>query len=122
MRKKPRDPREKLPLLPAMFQVLLALADQERHGYAIKQAVELQTDGLIVLGPGTLYGTIKRLVAEDMIEESAERPDPEFDDERRRYYRLTDFGRRVARAEAERLNSLVLVARARSLLFGPESR
>jgi DNA-binding PadR family transcriptional regulator len=122
MRKKTRDPREKIPLLPAMFQVLLALADQERHGYAIKQAVELQTDGLIVLGPGTLYGTIKRLLAEDMIEESAERPDPEFDDERRRYYRLTDFGRGVARAEAERLNSLVLVARAKSLLFGPESR
>jgi DNA-binding PadR family transcriptional regulator len=105
-----------------MFQVLLALAEQERHGYGIKQAVERQTGGLIVLGPGTLYGTIKRLLAEDMIEESDERPDPEFDDERRRYYRLTDLGREVARAEAERLNSLVLLARSRSLLLGSRSR
>jgi DNA-binding PadR family transcriptional regulator len=105
-----------------MFQIMLALADGERHGYAIMQEVKRQTGGATVLGPGTLYGTLRRLVAEDLIEESEERPDPALDDERRRYYRLTDFGRRVARAEAERLNALVLVARTRSLLFDPEPR
>ena len=77
------------PLTPAVFHVLLALADGERHGYAIMQEVAENTGGQIKMGPGTLYGTIKRLLAARMIEESDERPDPELDDERRRYYRLT---------------------------------
>jgi DNA-binding PadR family transcriptional regulator len=116
------DTQKKLPLLPTRFQIMLALGDSERHGYAIKQEVKRQTNGMIQLGPGTLYGTLKRLVAEGLIEESGERPDPAGDDERRRYYRLTDFGRRVARAEADRLNGLVLLARTRALLCDPEPR
>jgi DNA-binding PadR family transcriptional regulator len=117
-----RDPHEMLPLLPSMFQIMLALAEGERHGYGIMQEVRRQTGGRSILGPGTLYGTLKRLVAEGLIEESQSRPDPAADDERRRYYRLTDFGLRVARAEAERLNGLVLVARTRALLRDPEPR
>jgi len=78
--------------------------------------VTTQTEGKMRLGPGTLYGTIKRMLADGWIEESDERPDPELDDERRRYYRLTDFGQKVVRAEAERLSSLVSVARAKRLV------
>ena len=78
--------------------------------------VTTQTEGKMRLGPGTLYGTIKRILADGWIEESDERPDPELDDERRRYYRLTDFGQKVVRAEAERLSSLVSVARAKRLV------
>jgi DNA-binding PadR family transcriptional regulator len=111
-----RDPEEFLPLSPAAFHILLALADAERHGYGIIKEVETRTDGKVRLGPGTLYGSIKRLLTEKLIEESDERPDPELDDERRRYYRLTDFGRRVAVAEAERLSALVSVARTKRLL------
>ena len=111
-----RDPEELLPLTPAVFHILLALADGERHGYGVIKEVDARTEGKVRLGPGTLYGSIKRMLAEGMIEESGERPDPELDDERRRYYRLTGFGRRVASAEAERLSGLVAAARAKRLL------
>ncbi len=108
-----------LPLLPAVFHIMLALADGERHGYAIKREVELRTGGVISLGPGTLYGTLRRMLAQEWIEETDERPDPENRDVRRRYYRLTELGRRLARAEAERLENLVRVARAKELLTNP---
>jgi DNA-binding PadR family transcriptional regulator len=88
----------------------------ERHGYAIMQEVAASTAGKLRLGPGTLYGSIKRLLADDLIAESGERPDPARDDQRRRYYRLTELGQRVAMAEAERLDRLVGLARERRLL------
>ena len=99
-----------------MFHVLLAIADKERHGYEIMQEVQERTEGSVRLGPGTLYGSIKRMLGDGLIEESGDRPDPAFDDERRRYYRLTDFGYRVAKAESERLASLLKSARAKKLL------
>jgi DNA-binding PadR family transcriptional regulator len=105
-----------LPLTPAVFHILLALAGGERHGYGIMQEVEALTQSQMRLGPGTLYRSIKQLLAADMIEESDERPDPALDDERRRYYRLTSFGLRVAHAEAERLARLVALAHQRHLL------
>lgn len=108
--------RDHLPLTPAVFHVLLALADRERHGYAVMQEVEETTGGRVSMGPGTLYGTIKRLLAAGWIEESDERPDPEIDDRRRRYYRLTELGRRVAAAEAARLQGAVADARSKRLL------
>jgi DNA-binding PadR family transcriptional regulator len=86
-----RDPRDLLPLTPAVLHVLLALADDERHGYEIMKEVEALTGGETRLGPGTLYGSIKRMLADGLIEESEERPDPELDDGRRRYYRMTEF-------------------------------
>lgn len=111
-----RRPEEFLPLTPAMFHILLALADKERHGYHIMREVDERTSGSVKLGPGTLYGSIKRMMADGLIEELEERPDPELDDERRRYYRLTDFGFRVATAEAQRLEQMVRSARAKKLL------
>ena len=111
-----RRPEEFLPLTPAMFHILLALADKERHGYHIMREVDERTEGNVKLGPGTLYGSIKRMVGDGLIEELEERPDPELDDERRRYYRLTDFGFRVATAEAQRLEQMVRSARAKKLL------
>ncbi len=114
-----RDPLPLLPLTAAVFHILLALADEERHGYGIMQEVERRTSGAVRMGPGTLYGTIKRVLGEGLIAKSGERPDPALDDERRRYYRLTEFGRRVAVAEAERLEGLVHDARAKSLLRRP---
>ena len=109
-------PEAWLPLTPAMFHILLALADKERHGYEIMREVEERSDGKVRLGPGTLYGSIKRMLGDGLIEEMDERPDPELDDERRRYYRLTNLGHRVAVAEAERLERLVKSARAKKLL------
>ena len=111
-----RRPEEFLPLTPAMFHILLALADKERHGYHIMREVDERTSGNVKLGPGTLYGSIKRMMGDGLIEELEERPDPELDDERRRYYRLTDFGFRVATAEAQRLEQMVRSARAKKLL------
>ena len=102
------------------FQILLALADEERHGYAIMREVTARTNGEVQLGPGTLYGSIKRMVNAGLIEETDERPDPELDDERRRYYRITPAGRRVAVAEARRMERLVGIARAKRLLGRPE--
>lgn len=110
------DPESLLPLSSAVFHILLALADQERHGYGIMQEVKYRTEGQVRLAPGTLYGAIKRLLEKGVIEEGDERPDPELNDERRRYYRLTDFGQRVLQAEASRLAELVRQAQAKQLL------
>ena len=109
-------PESFLPLTPPAFHILLALADRERHGYHIMREVEERTEGRVRLGPGTMYGSIKRMLVDGLIEETEERPDPDLDDERRRYYRLTDFGYRVASAEAERLERLVKSARMKKLL------
>ena len=111
-----RNPNELLPLTPAVFHILLALADGEKHGYAIMQEAASNSDGSVRMGPGTLYGTIKRLLADRLIEESDERPDPASDDERRRYYRLTDFGTRVVTAEVRRMEGLVRAARGKRLI------
>ena len=107
-----------LPLPAATFQILLALVDEERHGYAIMKEVADRSDGAVRLGPGTLYGTLKRLLEAGLVEEGGERADPELEDERRRYYRITKLGTAVARAEAQRLESLVRSAR-RKKLIGP---
>jgi DNA-binding PadR family transcriptional regulator len=113
-----QSPEELLPLTPAVFHILLALADGERHGYGIMQEIAAATGGQMRIGPGTLYRSIKQMLSAGMIEESDERPDPALDDERRRYYRLTGFGRQVAQAEAQRLARLVREAEARRLLPG----
>src|ERR1700674_3653158 len=105
-----------LPLTPPVFHILLALSDGERHGYAIMQQVAADTNGALQLGPGTLYGCLKRMLAARLVEESDERPDPHLDDERRRYYRITDFGARTVRAEAQRLAVAVSAAQAKRLL------
>ena len=110
------DPQSLLPLTTAVFHILLALTDKERHGYDIMQEIAYRTNGQVNLGPGTLYGAIKRLRIAGVIEEVDERADPNLNDERRRYYRLTDFGQRVVKAEAERLALLVEQARAKHLL------
>jgi DNA-binding PadR family transcriptional regulator len=106
-------PQERLPLTPPVFHILLALAEEERHGYGIMQDVARQTDGALQLGPGTLYGCLKRMLAAGLVEESDERPDLALDDERRRYYRMTALGKRAVRAEAQRLAGAVTVAMAR---------
>lgn len=107
------------PLTPAVFHILLALAGGEKHGYGIIQEVAAQTGGALRMGPGTLYGSIRRMLDSGLIEESDARPDPALDDERRRYYRLTASGRRAAEAEAARLEQLVRTARGRRLLPSP---
>ena len=111
-------PEELLPLSPAVFHILLALANGERHGYGIMREIAAATNGQMHIGPGTLYRSIRQMLDAGMIEESDERPDPALDDERRRYYRLTGFGRQVAQAEAARLAQLVRAAEARRLLPG----
>lgn len=108
-----------LPLTPVALNVLLALADDERHGYGIILEVEERTAGATRLGTGTLYGAIKRLRESGIIEDSEERPDPTLDDERRRYYRLTDFGRRVLIAEVERLEAAVRAAQRKRVFPAP---
>ncbi len=110
------NPESLLPLTPAVFHVLLALVEGERHGYAIMQEVAESTGGQIKMGPGTLYGTIKRLLEARLIEESDRRPDPALDDDRRRYYRLTGLGQRVVKAEALRYEQLAKLARRKKLL------
>jgi DNA-binding PadR family transcriptional regulator len=100
-------PEQFLPLPSAALHILVALMPGEKHGYAIMRDVEDVSDGHVRMGPGTLYGSVKRMLAEGLIEESAERPDPELDDQRRRYYRLTGLGERVCRAELQRLDALV---------------
>jgi len=105
-----------LPLPPAVFHILVSLADGDRHGYAIIQDVSARTGGEVRLGPGTLYRSIQRMIEQDLITESDARPGGDADDERRRYYRITPLGRAAARAEAERLAGLVRLARASGLL------
>lgn len=117
MSKKP-GPRAFLPLPPATFHILMALATSDLHGYAILQDVAERSGGKVRLSAGTLYRTVHRLLEQGLIVELRERPAPEDDDERRRYYRLTPLGRAVAIAETERLSSLVAMARARGLAEG----
>ena len=112
--------QEQSPSTPAMFHVLLALVDEEMHGYAILKEVERRTAGKVRLSAGTLYGIIKRLHSEGWIAESNNRPAADLDDERRRYYRLTDQGRSIAVAEARRLQELVAMARNKKLFAKPE--
>ncbi len=109
-------PESYLPLPRDTFQILVSLADRERHGYSVMQDVAERTDGALRLSPSSLYAAIKRLLAQGLIEELQERPDPTHDDERRRYYKLTKMGRRVAMAEARRLERLLSDARATGLL------
>jgi DNA-binding PadR family transcriptional regulator len=100
------------PLSPAFFHILLSLGAGDRHGYAIKREVAARTEGKLTLGPGVLYGSINRMLELGMIEEAEGRPDPHLDDERRRYYRITSYGRKVAQAEAARMRELVELAAA----------
>jgi len=111
-----QTPENLLPLTPAVFNILLALADSEKHGYGIMLEVEANTNGQVLMGPGTLYGSIKRMLKAGLIEESDERADPEMDDQRRKYYRLTNLGRRALRMEAERLASQVMIAKTKNVL------
>ena len=111
-------PDSLLPLPTAVFHILIALADRDRHGYSIMQDVAARTDGKVQLSAGTLYSSIRRMLEQGVIEELADSPDPSSTDERRRYYSLTRFGRRVAAAEVERLNALLLQARATGLVRG----
>src|ERR1700704_5483090 len=109
-------PESFLPLPPATFHILMALAAEDRHGYAIIQDVAARTSGEIKLSPGTLYRSIQRMLEDGLIVETRERPAPELDDERRRYYRITPFGTAVAGAEARRMSDLVRMARAQGLV------
>src|SRR5687767_4795530 len=108
-------PDDLLPLPPATFHILMSLAEEERHGYAIIHDVETRTDGDLRLSPGTLYRSIQRMLQQGLIIESRRRPAPALDDERRRYYRITPLGTATARAEMRRLTQLVRLARARGL-------
>jgi DNA-binding PadR family transcriptional regulator len=112
----PRDPRPFLPLRPPDLILLLALVDGERHGYALAQELSERSDGVVALEPGNLYRVLRRLMADGLIDESEKRPAPDLDDERRRYYRLTPFGARVAAAELERLRAVVSSPGARALV------
>src|SRR5262245_7218834 len=112
-RREGEEPEDFLPLPGDTFDVLVSLADEDRHGYAILQDIAERSDGRIRLSPSTLYAVIKRLLESGLIEELSERPDPAHDDERRRYYRLTALGRRVAKAEALRLEATAKQARAK---------
>ena len=109
-------PDSLLPLPPAVFHILIALADRDRHGYSIMQDVAARTGGKVQLSAGTLYSSIRRMLEQGLIEELRESPDPSSTDERRRYYALTRFGKRVAAAEVERLNTLLQQARATGLV------
>jgi len=116
VRREGEDPEDFLPLPRDTFDVLVSLADRERHGYAILQDIASRASGKVRLSPSTLYAVIRRLLEIGLIEELRERPDPRHDDERRRYYALTRLGRRVAAAEARRLERLLADARATGLL------
>ena len=111
-------PDSLLPLPTAVFHILIALADRDRHGYSIMQDVAARTSGKVQLSAGTLYSSVRRMLEQGLIEELAESPDPSSTDERRRYYRLTRFGKRVAAAEAERFTALLQQARATGLVSG----
>ena len=114
-----RDPEQLLPLTPAEFEVLIALADGDKHGYAILKEVARRTEGEVRLGVATLYTLLRRLVGEGLLAESSQRPVAALDDERRRYFRLTDFGRKVAGAEAARMEKVLAMARAKHLIGRP---
>jgi len=101
------NPKSLLPLSPTIFHILLSLGGGERHGYAIKREIAARTEGKLKLGSGVLYGSISKMLEWGLIEETDERPDPHLDDERRRYYRITNLGRRAAQAEAARMRELV---------------
>ena len=118
-RRKPLDSNPFLPLSPAVFHVLVALAGADLHGWAIMKEVSRSTDGALHLSPGTLYGLIKRLLRDGLIEESDQRPPSHWDDQRRRYYALTDLGRQVARAEAARMRQALDVVGSSDLLVRP---
>ena len=111
-----QDTESLLPLPTAVFHILVALADRDRHGYSIMQEVAARSSGKVQLSPGTLYSSIRRMLEQGLIEELEASPDPSSTDERRRYYRLTRFGRRAAAAEAERMTSLLSQARATGLV------
>jgi len=110
------EPEGLLPLTPAVFHILLALSDGERHGYGIMREIVAATQGQMRIGPGTLYRSIQKMLDDGLVKESVERPNTENDDERRRYYEMTDFGRAVAAAEAQRLAEIVREAQAKKLL------
>jgi DNA-binding PadR family transcriptional regulator len=110
------NPHDFLPLTPAVLHILLALADGEKHGYGIMQEITQFTDGQFTLGPGTLYRSIKQMIEQGMIEPTESRIDPQLDDERRRYYKLTSFGERLTRLELQRLENLVRLGNARRIL------
>lgn len=110
------DPKSNLPLTPTVFHMLLALADGDKHGYAIMQAVEAETNGHMRIHIGSLYGSIRRMMDSGLIKETSERPDPDLDDERRRYYGLTHLGRRVLAAESSRLARALVIARKKRVL------
>jgi DNA-binding PadR family transcriptional regulator len=112
-----QDPRQFLPLSASVLHVLLALADGDKHGYAIIKEVRRRTGGEVELGASSLYSVLKRMVADGLVLETAERPDPALDDERRRYYTLTSLGRAVAIAELRRLESILVQGRAKRLLL-----
>jgi DNA-binding PadR family transcriptional regulator len=116
----PGDPESFLPLPASAVHIIVALAGGEKHGYAIMRDVEELSGGAVTMGPGTLYGSIKRMIDQGLVEEAEERPDPALDDERRRYYRLTGLGERVGAAEQARLRRLLSAADARRLGFGLE--
>ena len=105
-----------LPLPVAHLHILMALGTGDKHGYAIMQEVEILTEGAVTMGPGTLYGAIKKMLNSGLVEESDERPDPELDDERRRYYRISGLGERVLNAEIGRMEHLARTARARQTI------
>jgi len=111
-------PETLLPLPPATFHILMSVAADDRHGYAIIQDVDARTDNKLRLGAGTLYRSLQRMLEQGLIVESGDRPALELDDERRRYYRITPFGKSVARAEAQRLTELVRMARASGFAAG----
>ncbi len=111
-------PEALLPLPSATFHILMSVAEEDRHGYAIIQDVGDRTDGALKLSAGTLYRSIQRMLEQGLLIETRERPDPELDDERRRYYRITPFGRAVAKAEARRLADLIRLARERGFAPG----
>jgi DNA-binding PadR family transcriptional regulator len=115
------DPKSQLPLTPVVLHILLALAEGERHGYAVAQEIEETTEGRMRMGPGTLYGSIQRMLTASLIEEAPARRRPESDDDRRRYYRMTTLGRRVLELELERLTDVVAIARRKNLIGEPRT-
>ena len=122
MTKERPDPRELLPVKPIVFHIILLLMDGERHGWSIAKELEKRMGDGKKLLPGNLYRTLRTMLSQSIIEESDRRPDPEIDDERRRYYRLTEFGAEVGRVEARRLEHLVGAARSKNLLSAQGTR